>query len=152
LTGQPINYNARQATEYAGQPGTTVPSFNINAYNNNIGCSSNASPQQGWAGCAATQTPGNPLYNFQPANNIRTLPSQFANLRNDALNDWDASVLKNFNITESSFFQFRLEAFNVNNRPVFSGPNLSPTSGGFGQITGVQNSNRVVQLGARISF
>jgi hypothetical protein len=144
LTGQPINYNPRQATEYAGQPGTTIPSFNINAFNNNISSTSTTIPQQGLA--------SNPLYNFQPSNNIRTLPSQFSNLRNDALNDWDASVLKNFNITDSSFFQFRLEAFNVNNRPVFSGPNLSPTSGGFGQITGVQNSNRVVQLGARIVF
>jgi len=144
LTGQAINYNPRQATEYAGQPGTTLPSFNINAYNNNISSTSTTIPQQGLA--------SNPLYNFQPSNNIRTLPSQFSNLRNDALNDWDASILKNFNITEGSFFQFRLEAFNVINRPVFSGPNLSPTSGGFGQITGTQNSNRVVQLGARISF
>jgi Carboxypeptidase regulatory-like domain len=144
LTGQAIHYNPRQATEYAGQPGTTYPSFNINAYNNNISSTSTTIPQQGLG--------SNALYNFQPSNNIRTLPSQFANLRNDALNDWDASILKNFNITEGSFFQFRLESFNVNNRPVFSGPNLSPTSGGFGQITGTQNSNRVVQLGARISF
>ena len=144
LTGQPINYNPRQATEYAGQPGTTIPSFNINAYNNNISSTSTTIPQQGLA--------SNALYNFQPSNNIRNLPSQFANLRNDALNDWDASVLKNFNITEGTFFQFRLEGFNVNNRPVFSGPNLTPTSGGFGQITGVQNSNRVVQIGARIVF
>jgi hypothetical protein len=144
LTGQPINYNARQATEYAGQPGTTIPSFNINAFNNNISSTSTTIPQQGLA--------SNPAYNFQPSNNIRTLPSQFANLRNDALNDWDASILKNFNITEGTFLQFRLEDFNVNNRPVFSGPNLSPTSGGFGQITGVQNSNRFIQLGARLVF
>jgi hypothetical protein len=144
LTGQPINYNPRQATEYAGQPGTTIPSFNINAFNNSVSSTSTTIPQQGLG--------SNPLYNSQPSNNIRTLPSQFANLRNDALNDWDASILKNFNITEGSFFQFRLEGFNVNNRPVFSGPNLSPTSGGFGQITGTQNSNRVVQLGARIVF
>jgi hypothetical protein len=38
-TGQPINYNARKATEYtgvAGQYGTTYPSFNINAFYNSI--------------------------------------------------------------------------------------------------------------------
>jgi Carboxypeptidase regulatory-like domain len=143
-TGQAINYSPRRATEYGGQPGTTYPSFNINAFNNNLSSSAANIPQQGEG--------SNPLYNFQPVNHIRTVPSQFANLRNDALNDWDASVLKNFNITEGSFLQFRLEAFNVNNRPVFSGPNLSPTSGAFGQITGTQNSNRVVQLGARIVF
>ncbi len=144
LTGQPINYNPRQATEYAGQAGTTYPSFNINAFNNNISSTSTTIPQQGLG--------GNALYNFQPTNNLRTFPSQFANLRNDALNDWDASILKNLDITESAYLQIRLEGFNVNNRPVFSGPNLSPTSGGFGQITGTQDSNRVVQIGARLVF
>jgi hypothetical protein len=146
-TGQPLNYNPRQATEYTGVPGnygTTYPSFNINAFNNNISSTSTTIPQQGLG--------GNNLYNFQPSNNIRTFPSQFSNLRNDALNEWDASILKNFNITEGSYFQIRLEAFNVINRPVFSGPNLSPTSGGFGQITGTQNSNRFLQIGARLVF
>jgi hypothetical protein len=143
-TGQPLHYNARQATEYAGQPGTTQPSFNINAFNNNISSTSTTIPQQGLG--------GNPAFNTQLTNNIRTFGSQYANLRNDALNDWDASVLKDFNFTERSFLQLRLEGFNVNNRPVFSGPNLSPTSAGFAQITGTQNSNRVVQIGARISF
>jgi hypothetical protein len=146
-TGQAINYNPRQATEYtgvAGNFGTTTPSFNINAFNNNISSTSTTIPQQGLG--------GNPLYNTQPSNNLRTFPSQFTNLRNDALNDWDASILKDFDFTEHAFFQFRLEAFNVNNRPVFSGPNLSPTSGGFGQIGGTQNSNRIVQLGGRIVF
>ncbi len=143
-TGQAINYNPRQATEYGGQPGTTYPSFNINAFNNNISSTSTTIPQQGLG--------GNSAYNFQPVNNLRTFPSQFSNLRNDALNDWDASILKNFNVTESAYLQIRLEGFNVNNRPVFSGPNLTPTSGSFGQITGTQNSNRVIQIGARFVF
>jgi hypothetical protein len=145
-TGQPLNYNPRQATEYGGQPGTTYPAFNINAFNNSVSSTSTTIPQQGLG--------GNNLLNFQPVNNIRTFPSQFANLRNNALNDWDASILKNFNFTSGghSYFQFRLEAFNVNNRPVFSGPNLNPTSGSFGQITGTQNSNRIVQLGGRLVF
>jgi len=85
-------------------------------------------------------------------NNIRTYPSQFANLRADALNDWDASILKNFNFSETAFLQFRVGAFNVNNRPVFSGPNLTATSGTFGQISSTQNASRVLQLGARIVF
>ena len=146
-TGQALNYNPRQATEYngvAGQYGTTLTSFNINAFNNNISSTSSTIPQQG--------NGSNALYNYQPSNNLRTFGSQFANLRNDALNDWDASILKNFNFTEHTYFQLRLEAFNVNNRPVFSGPNLTPTSGGFGQISSTQNANRVVQIGARVSF
>jgi hypothetical protein len=147
-TGEPIHYNARQATEYVvnGNTSGTCPSFNINAFVNSV---TNATINNVPQNC---QLRDNAATGAQLQNNIRTFPSQFANLRNDALDDWDASLLKNFNFTEHTFLQFRLEAFNVNNRPVFSGPNLTPTSGSFGQIGGTQNSNRVVQLGARISF
>jgi hypothetical protein len=137
-TGQALNYNPRKATEFLNAT-TTCPAFNINAFANSVSTTSTSVCQNGNNGT-------------QLQNNIRTFNSQYANLRNDALNDWDASVLKNFNITDSSYFQFRLEGFNVNNRPVFSGPNLTATSGSFGQITGTQNSNRVVQLGARVVF
>jgi hypothetical protein len=141
-TGQAINYNPRAATEYNGNSGVTCPSFNINAFANGVATTGSGVCQNGNGGT-------------QPTNNLRTFPSQFSNLRNDAYNDWDASILKNFNITEHSFFQLRLEVFNVNNRPVFSGPNLSATSGGFGQITGTANANsgaRFIQVGARIVF
>jgi hypothetical protein len=65
--------------------------------------------------------------------------------------------MKNFNITRhaGSYFQLRLDAFNVNNRPVFGTPNLTPTSGGFGQILGTANANngaRFLQVGAKIAF
>lgn len=138
-TGQAIHYNARSAKEFNGNASVTCPAFNINAFANSVSQTSGSVCQNGNGGT-------------QLQNNIRTFGSQFANLRNDALNDWDASILKNFNFTENAFLQFRLEGFNVNNRPVFAGPNLSPTSGSFGQITNVQNSNRIVQLGARIVF
>jgi hypothetical protein len=128
VAGQPIAYNPRSATECGGAS-STCPSFNLAAFVNKV--SNNGA---------------------QPSNNIRTFPSQFDTLRNDALNDWDASLLKNFSFTDSNFFQFRLEGFNVNNRPVFSGPNLTASSSSFGQITSTQNSNRVVQLGGRIVF
>lgn len=88
----------------------------------------------------------------QPQFNIRTFASQYSNVRADGLNNWDASVLKNFHFTESAFFQFRFEAFNVNNRPVFSAPNVTPTSGSFGLITGTANNPRVAQVAGRIVF
>jgi hypothetical protein len=108
IAGQALHYNPRAATEFAN-PSTTCPAFNINAYANSVSTTSTALCQNGNGGT-------------QPVNNLRTYPSQFANLRADALNDWDLSVLKNFNMTESIFFQLRVEAFNANNRPVFSGP------------------------------
>jgi len=137
-TGQALNYNPRQATEF-GNASTTCPSFNINAFANSVSTTSTSVCKNGNGGT-------------QPSNNIRTFASQYSNLRADALNDWDASLLKNFNFTDSSYLQFRFEGFNVINRPVFSGPNLTATSSAFGQITGTQNSNRIVQLGARLVF
>ncbi len=132
-TGQALNYNPRQATENGGIY-STIPSFNINAFVNYT--TLNAS---------------------QPTNNIRTFPSQYSIYRADAYNDWDASLMKNFNITPrgGTYFQLRLDAFNVNNRPVFAGPNLTATSAGFGQITGTANANngaRFLQVGAKIAF
>jgi hypothetical protein len=128
-TGQPLHYDSRQAT---GSAYSTTPSFNINSFVN-------------------YSTPGS----SQPTNNIRTFHSQFGSYRADAWNDWDAAIQKNINFTEHTFFQFRLEGFNVNNRPVFGTPNLSASSGSFGQILGTANGNngaRFLQLGARVVF
>jgi hypothetical protein len=138
-TGQALHYNPRQATEY-NNAGTTCPAFNINAFANSVSTSDTKDYCQNGNG------------GTQLSNHVRTFQSQFANLRNDALNDWDGSILKNFNLTQTSFFQFRLEAFNVENRPVFSGPNTSPTAWNFGQIGGTQNSSRILQVGAKIQF
>jgi hypothetical protein len=88
----------------------------------------------------------------QPVNHIRTFRSQFSNLRIDGNNDFSASTMKNFNFTEKTYFQLRFEAFNALNRPMFGGPNLSPTSSTFGIISGTNNNSRVIQVGGRIVF
>ncbi len=56
----------------------------------------------------------------QPSFNIRTFSTTFGNLRQQDFNNLDASLLKNFNFTESRYFQLRFEAFNVMNHAVFS--------------------------------
>jgi hypothetical protein len=145
VPGQAINFNPRQATEN-GSYSATCPALNVNAF------------QNGTSTLPGTNC-GNPntTANIQPSNNIRTFQSQFSNLRADAWNDWDASLMKNFNISEHGgvYFQLRLDAFNVNNRPVFSTPNLTASSSGFGQILGTANANngaRFLQVGAKIAF
>jgi hypothetical protein len=141
-TGQALNYNPRAATEYGGNAFLTCPAFNVNAFQNGVPATGSSVCQNGNSGS-------------QPSNNLRTFQSQFSRYRNDAYNDWDASLLKNFNITDHSFLQLRGEAFNLNNRPVFSGPNLSASSSAFGQITGTANANsgaRFLQVGARLVF
>jgi hypothetical protein len=145
VAGQAVGLNPRMATEN-GSYSSTCPALNVNAF------------QNGTSTLPGTNC-GNPntTLNIQPSNNLRTFPSQFSNLRADAWNDWDASLMKNFNITEhgGTYFQLRLDAFNVNNRPVFSTPNLSASSSGFGQILGTANANngaRFLQVGAKLSF
>jgi hypothetical protein len=86
------------------------------------------------------------------AYNYRQFPTSFNNLRSDATNNADISMLKNFTIHERMKLQYRFEAFNSLNRPQFSAANLSPTSKAFGTITGQANSSRVIQMGLRLTF
>jgi hypothetical protein len=89
--------------------------------------------------------------NIQPnAYNNRTFPL-FA-WRSDVTNNWDFSVLKNFQIHERLIVQPRVDAFNAFNRVQFSAPNLTPTSTAFGDISGQQNTNRQLQGGIHILF
>jgi hypothetical protein len=83
---------------------------------------------------------------------VRTFPSTFSSLRSDAINNFDASILKNFMTGGSSYLQVRFEAFNVLNHTTFSAPNVTPTSASFGLITAQANIPRSVQLGLRFVF
>ena len=82
---------------------------------------------------------------------IRTFPTMISALRQDGINQWDASMLKRFQFTEKSYLQLRFEAFNLLNHPVFPMPNTTATNSLFGTISGAQaNRARSIQLGARI--
>jgi len=83
---------------------------------------------------------------------IRTFSTTYGNLRQDGINNFDTSLLKRFNFTESRYLQLRLEAFNVLNHPTFAAPNTTATNGSFGLITAQGNLPRQIQLGARIVF
>ncbi len=64
----------------------------------------------------------------------------------------DASLIKNFTITERVKFQLRFEAFNALNRTnFFVGQTQNINSAAFGQITSTFAS-RIVQIGGRIDF
>jgi hypothetical protein len=81
---------------------------------------------------------------------IRTFSTTFGNLRQEGINNFDASLLKSFKFTERSYFQIRFESFNIVNHPTFSAPNTTATSSGFGTITAQANLPRQIQLGARL--
>lgn len=90
--------------------------------------------------------------------------------RGPGINNWDISIFKNFNFTESKRLQLRLETFNTFNHTQFifspgsgnasisaPGPGLAPTTGpsgtagNAGKITGARDP-RNVQLGAKLYF
>jgi hypothetical protein len=88
----------------------------------------------------------------QLSQNYRTFPQMFNNLRSDAANNVDLSMIKNFHISERVTGQFRFEAFNALNRTEFAAPNLSPTSSAFGTITSQANTPRAIQMGLKLKF
>jgi len=85
-------------------------------------------------------------YNFH----IRTLPTTFNALRQDGINQLDASILKRFRIDERRNFELRGEFYNLPNHAVFAAPNVTASSSGFGAITATSNLARTVQLVARL--
>ena len=78
--------------------------------------------------------------------------SRTIGLRGPGQVNWDASVFKNIPITERIRGQFRAEALNATNTPLFYGPNTSFGSGSFGKITSQANFARQLQLALRFSF
>ena len=92
-------------------------------------------------------------------------PLQFGNLGPNVIDGpgyWnlDASLFRNFKITERWNLQIRGEAFSVVNTPQWGQPNTDYTSANFGLITGLANQlpggqgggARQIQLGAKLTF
>jgi hypothetical protein len=66
--------------------------------------------------------------------------------------NWDVSVFKSFSVMEKFKGQFRAEALNAFNTPMFAAPNVSFGSSSFGRITSQVNFARMMQLGVRLFF
>ena len=66
--------------------------------------------------------------------------------------NWDLSVFKTFNFTERLKAQFRAEALNAFNSPIFHSPVTNLSSGDFGVINTMDNFSRQLQLAIRVTF
>jgi hypothetical protein len=65
---------------------------------------------------------------------------------------WDFSTLKNFNLTETRYLQFRFEAFNFPNHPNWGNPNTNIASADFGRIAGTRTNMRQLQVALKLVF
>jgi hypothetical protein len=88
----------------------------------------------------------------QLANNYRVLSSRFGFIRSDGINMWDLSFLKNTRITERFKGQFRLEALNALNHPMFAAPNTNPYNSAYGTVTATKALPRRLQVSLKVQF
>lgn len=65
--------------------------------------------------------------------------------------DFDVSIFRRFAIKRVQT-EFRAEAFNVTNTPVWGAPNSTLNSPTFGQISGTASTQRELQLALKIYF
>jgi hypothetical protein len=75
-------------------------------------------------------------------------------LRADWSRDWDASFFRAFKVTDTKRFEFRAEAFNTTNTPVFSAPDtfLPDGPGYFGVVSSTANTARQLQVALKFYF
>jgi len=88
----------------------------------------------------------------KPATDVPGTAPRNLSYRGPGMRMFDAALLKSFRVKEGQRFEFRLEAQNALNHPIFSDPNGSFGSTSFGQITGAKVGQRNVQLGFKYYF
>ena len=83
---------------------------------------------------------------------VGNTPRNFGNLRGPWQPSENAGIFKRFPFREGMFFEFRCDMLNVFNRVVLADPDQTVGDPQFGQILGVANTARQIQLAARLTF
>lgn len=92
-------------------------------------------------------------FGYVQGSQIGDVPATMPYLRGPGFNQWDVSLMKNFNLwSESSHLQLRMEAQNAFNHMNAGNPDTSQTDSTFGYITWPAGSPRVVMVAAKIVF
>ena len=73
-------------------------------------------------------------------------------MRSDWTRNFDLSVFRKFRFTESKSLEFRTEAFNTFNTPIFAAPTSSLTNPTFGQVLRTGNKSRQLQFSLKLLF
>jgi hypothetical protein len=89
----------------------------------------------------------------QLGSNIRTFSTRFNGIRGDGINNLNASLFKNFRITERFTTQVRMETYNTLNHVQFANPNVAPANTAFGTITAEKgHGQRQLTFGVKLFF
>jgi hypothetical protein len=81
-----------------------------------------------------------------------TLGRTLSTVRADNARLLDFSLFKSFRPRERTEIEFRAEAFNLTNTPLFAAPSTTLGTPTFGVVTSQENSPRQIQLGLKILF
>jgi len=106
---------------------------------------------------------GDPYLNTTKTNPINVAafaipaPFTFGDMGRNSLHaDWnknlDISFFRAFTISESKRFEFRAEAFNATNTPVFAIPDNGISDPTFGVVSSTANTERQLQLALKFYF
>jgi len=97
--------------------------------------------------------------NSTPVDHLRTMPLRFTQVRSDAANNVDVSLIKDIKVPGGVRIQLRAEYMNALDHPLLnaaarSQPNTNPTSVDFGKTTNSNQANwpRRAQIGVKIIF
>jgi Carboxypeptidase regulatory-like domain/TonB dependent receptor len=83
-----------------------------------------------------------------PPYTLRSLSGVLPGVRTEVPTTMDFSLFKNFQIHERFKLQFRANAYNLANTPIFGGPNTTTGVIGIGQV----NDPRIVELALKLNF
>jgi Carboxypeptidase regulatory-like domain len=94
---------------------------------------------------------------FNPAAVALPAPGTYGNMgvgsiRGPGFWEWDQTVSRRFQLTESQQVEFRVEAFNVTNSVRLGIPNVSLSGGQFGRITSSAGGPRIMQFALKYIF
>ena len=83
-----------------------------------------------------------------PPYTLRTLSGVLPGIRTEVPTTMDFSMFKTFQFHEKAKLQFRANAYNLANTPIFGGPNTTSGVIGIGQV----NDPRIVELALKLNF
>ena len=110
-----------------------------------------SSPQAALSSVNATSTTLQLQAGIFASSTIRFGNAGVGTVRNPGITNVDFSLQKAFRVTESKRFEFRAEAFNIFNTPLFTGVGRTLGTSTFGKITAGQ-AERELQLGLKFYF